>query len=228
MYPSNKTYEKLYAAYMKKRPPSELIDLAGDVNGKVVWDLCCGGGAVTVNCLERGAKKVVAVDSSMDMSKDLREQGLSYAMDGKLRVYTDDLRAWIPTHGDMDEPDVVICRQAVNYWMNEKSAADLAMYMPPDSVFVFNTFHGKPMRKPKVREYEHDDKWFIEVSWLVGDTVHHIQVRDGMEPHVTSFQYLSPLDFDRILTPHFAIVVQRDGNTSLYRCVRKKDEDERN
>ena len=61
-------YESLYAKYLEK-PVSEMIDVAGNVEGKVVWDLCCGGGAIAHECCVRGASRVVAVDESWEMMR---------------------------------------------------------------------------------------------------------------------------------------------------------------
>jgi len=235
MYPDGEVYDKLYASYIDGRQPAELIELAGDVKDKVVWDLCCGAGRLAKECVQRGAKRVFAVDVSSEMVKDMVLAG-ALEKKGVLRLSIEDVQRWLgdtwaaSVLPDFDvlvggppwqTPDYVFCRQAVNYWLNEESARSLAEEMKPDSVFVFNTFHSKPMRKPKTKEYVYDDRWFVEVSWLVGETVHHIQVRDGMEAHHTSFRYISPKEYERILGPYFAIGVERKGNTSLYRCVRR-------
>jgi SAM-dependent methyltransferase len=219
MYPDGEIYEKLYEVYLDGRSAEELVDLAGDVEGKAVWDLCCGTGRVSEICVERGAT-VCAVDASYGMTKPLMEKLKAGAFEGNLALRMLEVKTFL-SDPIFFKADVAICRQGVNYWLDEECVELMAKRMPKGSVFVFNTFHSKPMRKPKVREYIHNDKWFVEVSWLLGDVVHHIQVRDGMEPHVTSFKYISPKEFSRILTPYFAIGVQRDGNTSLYKCIRR-------
>ena len=221
MYPDGEVYEKLYAAYVDGRDPGELIDLAGDVKDKVVWDLCCGTGKLSIECIKRMASSVTAVDVAYPMMKPLSKSfsELPKAKQKRLKSAYTTVQGFLSCR--YHSPDFVFCRQAVNYWLNKDMAKLLAENMKPGSVFVFNTFHSKPMRKPKTKEYTHDDRWFIEVSWLVGDTVHHVQVRDGMEPHLTSFRYISPKEYERILGPYFAIGLLRKGNTSLYRCVRR-------
>ena len=219
MYPSGEIYEKLYAAYIDGRDPVQLVDLAGDVKDKAVWDLCCGTGRISEICVERGAE-VCSVDASYGMVQPLMEKLKAGAFNGNLAIRMEEIKTFLSDTIPF-EADVVISRQGVNYWLDEECAELMAKRMPEGAVFVFNTFHSKPMRKPKTKEYTFNDRWFVEVSWLVGDIVHHIQVRDGMEPHETSFKYISPKEYERILAPWFAIGVERKGNTSLYRCVRR-------
>ena len=94
----------------------------------------------------------------------------------------------------------------------------MAKVLAPSGVFVFNTFNRKPDRKPMVKEYELDGKKFVEVSWLVGNLVYHLQIREGMKFHATAFTWLSETRLVRLLRPHFKVRVIKDGPTSLYRC----------
>lgn len=214
-------YESLYARYLD-RPVSDLIDLAGDVKGKVVWDLCCGGGALSRECLSRGAAKVIAVDKCGDMTSQLRKDADDTGCwDGRFRLEIAEVQNYVPI-SIAPNPDFVFCRQAVNYWLDEGSATELARRVGKGCVFVFNTFNEAPPEKPLVKEYKHDGVNFVEVSWLEQpDTVHHVQVGEGMEPHVTRFRWIPPSKYIRILGGFFAIQVVERGRASLYRCERK-------
>ena len=90
--------------------------------------------------------------------------------------------------------------------------------------FIFNTFNTRPPTKPMVKEYDYEGHHFVEVGWRISKTkmVHHIQVRDGMEPHETSFKWITPSQFRRILeSERFRVMVRVDGRTSIYVCTRK-------
>ena len=221
-YAKLRDYEALYARYMDK-PVTELIDLAGNVEGKVVWDLCCGGGALSAECLGRGASKVISVDGCADMTSRLKatDEIVKASEQGLFRLEIADVRSYIPV-SIAPSPDFVFCRQAVNYWLDKDSAKELALRMAPGSVFVFNTFNKKPSEKPLVKEYVHKDIEYVEVSWLVlPDMVHHVQIRKGMAPHTTSFRWIAPGDYWAMLGPWYDIDVKNTDATSLYRCVRK-------
>lgn len=229
-YPRAETYAKLYQKYLTHRPASELVDLAGDVKGKNVWDLCCGAGEMAILCAERGAKFVRCVDASFFMTSPALWALEKLKADYKINSQTIEQFLW---RRDVECPDVVLCRQAVNYWMNEAMVKMLAEKMPSGSVFVFNTFNRQPDSKPNVRQYElstgksdsttYEVAFFVETSWYVQETnkVHHIQVRSGMEPHVTEFNWIHPDDFYFWLSPYFDISCKNEGGTALYRCVRR-------
>ncbi len=241
-------YTKLYARYLH-RPVDELVKLAGKLEGKVVFDLCCGGGELAKACLRRKAVHVVAVDASSTIMAHLRgwrDQKPAPRYSRRLRTVIMPMihfLKWMGGHPpernffDWDghirnldgydmlpETDVVVCRQGVNYWLNKLTVKMLAKAMKPGSVFVFNTFNTRPSTKPTVKQYHHDGANFIETSWRVAKTgvVHHVQVREGMRPHTTSFQWIPRGTLMRLLGPYFKVTEHRRGRTSLYRCVRKR------
>ena len=214
-------YEDLYARYLDK-PAAEMVDLAGDVKGKVVWDLCCGGGALSAECLKRGAATVQAVDGCSEMTNKLRLafDGSKDVLAGRFRLEVADVEPWL-RYSLADRPNFVFCRQAVNYWLNGKTVRSLAGRMGNGSVFVFNTFNTRPAEKPSVKEYGRGGDSFVEVSWLVPpDTVHHVQVRNGMAPHVTAFRWIPPSEYLALLGQWYNVDIGESGGTSLYRCVR--------
>jgi hypothetical protein len=100
--------------------------------------------------------------------------------------------------------------------------------MRPGGKFIFNTFNTKPSVQPTVKEYEMTDacaeKWYkyVEVSWLDGDICRHVQIREGMEPHVTEFKWIPPEQFQAILEPWFDIEKVTDKYTDIYTCTRRE------
>jgi SAM-dependent methyltransferase len=220
-YANINAYEVLYARY-REHPVSDLIDLAGDVKDKVVWDLCCGGGALSGECIRRGAAKVIAVDKCGDMTSRLKYAAQNTGCwDGRFRLEIAEVQNYIPV-SIAPTPDFVFCRQAVNYWLNDRAARDLASQMGKGSVFVFNTFNRKPPEKPIAKEYEYEGHNFVEVSWLaLPDVVHHVQIRQDMPPHITAFRWIPQSEFIRMLGSAYDVEVKERGAASLYRCVRK-------
>jgi SAM-dependent methyltransferase len=218
-YPEGQRYEALYAKYIHKRPVSELVDRAGDIQGKNVLDLCCGTGRIVKECVARGANMVVGVDGCPDMvdglGKWLEENS------PKSEVLIDNVESHLRLEGYRKvKYDVVFCRQAVNYWLNAKCADLLTDIISPGGKFVFNTFGNKPGVFPVVKEYNYDEHDFVEVHWQVDDMVHHVQVRDGLPPHMTCFRWISPEELFNLLGDYH-LVVEGDGPTSIYICTRK-------
>lgn len=214
-YPDKETYRALYSRYVadQGRPISQLMDHAGDLKGKLVVDLCGGAGEIAAESARRGALAVVLVDESSDMVdfNVLKKAEVSY--------HYGCVENFLNNH----KLDVAFCRQAVTYWLTDESARDLAKMLNPGGVFVFNTFNNKPSEKPTVKEYTLGSKQYkyVEVSLLIGDVVHHVQCREGMEPHTTQFKWISPERFREMLAPYFEIEEKVDGATSIYVCYKK-------
>jgi|APSaa5957512576_1039674.scaffolds.fasta_scaffold64054_2 16S rRNA G966 N2-methylase RsmD len=63
-------YDALYARWLEK--PGTLLDLAGYEPGQTVLDLCGGTGAVSLECLDRGAgpAEVTLLDLNPRCSSD--------------------------------------------------------------------------------------------------------------------------------------------------------------
>jgi hypothetical protein len=215
-YPDHKTYRALYARYYLGRPVEELLEFLKPLHDHRVLDICGGDGQLALGAIARGAREAVLVDQSSGMIPDeLRKCGKILVHEVQIENFL--MHAYLT--GEFYER--AVCRQGVNYWLNEDTARNLSLVLKPGAIFVFNTFHQKPAEKPRVLEYDLDGHMFVETSWSIGDVVHHIQVRGGMEPHYTSFHWLSPDRLQRILTPYFVVVEDRRGATSIYRCQRR-------
>lgn len=213
----SKTYKELYKRFYDKRGPEELLDLAGSLKDKTILDLCAGDGRLSLEAIKRGANCIYVVEKERQMLSEALWQN-AYEPPNIILPLVEKVEELLTTFGDINHMDAVFCQQAVNYWLNGDTAKLVADILKKNHFFIFNTFSQKPPEKPAVKEYELDGKKFVEVSWLVGETVHHIQIREGMTPHISKFKWLSPEYLDEILKPYFAIEVIRDGNTAIYRC----------
>jgi SAM-dependent methyltransferase len=214
-------YDKLYARYVG-RNLDQLILAAGPVEGKRVLDLCAGSGAVAKRAKQLGAASVTACDKSRNMLEGLFEQGVDQVV-----VLEDDPRE--VGLGNIVEQvgsgyDLVICRQAVNYWWCTNSSGEAMMPLRPGGYFIFNTFHGDTWmdpHHPSTMEYEIDGVYYAETWFLVDHTIHHIQCCEGMKPHVTTFDHISRGLFRLTLDDHIGFIdenwtVERHGNTDIY------------
>ncbi len=215
-YPDHKTYRALYLRYLLGRNDGELISLLQLKPGDRLLDLCCGEGQMTLRALALGAGEAVAVDAEPAMI------GPELQALPNVRILTLPVReALLQEVVKRRYYDAAVCRQAVNYWLDEDTALLAADALEPGRIFAFNTFNERPSETPTVRQYKLDDHDFVETSWLVGDTVHHLQVRDGLPPHYTTFRWLSPERLHALLDPYFTVVEERRGKTSLYQCWKK-------
>lgn len=214
-YPDHETYRALYARY-HERGVADLLRLLEPLQDTSVIDLCGGDGRLTNKMLLSGVRSVLFVDAEPAMVP------LTLRQHEQVQVMIKDVRsalAYAITHDDSF--DRIVCQQAVNYWLDGYTARLLACALKPGGLFVFNTFNQRPSAKPRVLQYELEGHSFTEVSWLVGATVHHLQVRDGMQPHHTAFLWLSPERLRSLLNPYFVVNEERNGKTSLYRCEKK-------
>lgn len=215
-YPRSEVYRELYKRYYSGRDVQELLALLAPLTGMTVLDLCGGEGQLTFNALQKGATAAVMVEEEPLMVSP------TIGLNPRVRILYDDVRRALKHLGaNKLKFDRVGCRQGVNYWLDQQSAGLLADVMPSGGVFAFNTFNRQPPTTPRVLEYMLEGKSFVEVSWLVGEVVHHLQVREGLAPHCTLFQWLPPAKLQTILEPYFAVLETRDERSSLYRCVRK-------
>lgn len=220
-YPDIETYRKLYARYLSwhGRSVDQLLDLAGkDFTGMRVLDLCGGGGEMAEGARKRNAEYVLLVDGCEGMIGE-RDPGIDYAIQDVEDFLTEPF--W---KQEKQRFDVVLCRQAVNYWMTEEMAEELGSIIHPGGVFVFNTFNSRPSMIPKVKEYKFEMRQYMEASWLDkdGETVHHVQCCEGEPPHVTSFKWIPMMRLEDWLGAHFKVSREQDVTTHLFRCVRKK------
>lgn len=215
-YPDHATYRALYLRYLTGRDASELLELLQPLKLMRFLDLCCGEGQLTRGALEANVRHAYMADAEPKM----------LPLEAKLSPFANMLpftveRALEYFRVQRMYFERVACRQAVNYWLTPQTAYALHNVLSPKGIFAFNTFNAQPPKKPRVLEYELEGHSFVELSWLVDDTVHHVQVRDGLPPHRTSFRWISPEQFRDILDPYFTVEEIRKGKTSLYRCIKK-------
>jgi SAM-dependent methyltransferase len=210
-------YEALYGSYLKSSPHT-LLDAAGvppdGWKGLQVLDLCGGNGRLSLAAKRMGAEvTMVEADPEMCDSLELRSRGI----DGWFNKVEDVLLAFAGHRFD-----AVFCQQAANYWLNNGTAEDVARVLAPDGVFVFNTFNTLPSTVPTFRERDMGDHYEYEALHSVRGIVHHVQLREGYAPHMTSFKWIPPDEFDRILAPHFEVERRTDGRTDIYVCRTKE------
>lgn len=213
-YPDYETYQALYARYYD-RGVAELLKLLEPLDGMRVLDLCGGDGRMTLKALESGVESVLLVDRESNMVPSAVRQHK------QVRVVIQEVYVALSVllqHND--QFDRVVCQQAVTYWLNEATAKLVSQVLKPGGVFAFNTFNQRPSEIPRVLEYEFGGHSFAEVSWLIDNLVHHLQVRDGLPYHFTKFLWLSPERIWEILKPYFVVREEMHGKTSLYRCER--------
>lgn len=217
-YPKHNVYEELYAKYLDPESLKILMDLAGeDMTGKRVMDVCGGTGICTEEALRRNADNVILIDGEADM--------VPYRLSQlkRVTVFIDEVRMALTILGeDGIKYDIAVCRQGINYWFNAQSVALLASLIRPGGVFVFNTFNTRPSETPKIKQYHHKGVSFTEISYIdPTNMVHHVQIREGMAPHVARFQWIAPESFDLFLGKYFDIEKTTRNKSDYYKCIKR-------
>ena len=209
-YPHYSVYEKLYKRFFNKGV-QYLINEADLSASDNVLDICGGNGRLTRELI-KVTNKVSYLDGEKDMiPSDLKSLGV--------KVYNNTVEDWVnSTHEKFTK---VFCEQAVNYWLLSTDLEKFSNVFQKDGLFIFNTFSKKPSTKPKVKEYDINGVAYLEISYLVDNKVHHIQVCEGCEPHFTIFDWISEEEYINKLSPYFDIKVKDDGKSALYICKRK-------
>ena len=209
-YPKYYIYEKLYRRYFLKGV-DYFIEEANLTSDDKVLDICGGNGRLT-KTLKDYSDDVSYLDKEKDMiPEDLENLGI--------KVYNDSIENFI--NNTKEKYTKVFCEQAINYWLLYINVEKFSNLFEKDGLFIFNTFSNKPLNKPMIKEYNLDDKDYLEISYLVDNKVHHIQICEGYEPHFTVFDWISEEQFKELLSPYFDIKIKNDGKSSLYICKRR-------
>jgi SAM-dependent methyltransferase len=185
-----------------------------------VLDLCGGNGRLSMAARQMGAETaMVEADPQMCDALALEKWGIA--------LWFHKVEEFLP-HRDRSicywhfRFDAAFCQQAVNYWLTPETAEGVARLLNPNGVFVFNTFNTLPSTVPTFRERDVGDHYEYEALHSVRGIVHHVQLREGYAPHVTSFRWIPPDEFDRILAPHFDVKRRTDGRTDIYVCRKRE------
>jgi SAM-dependent methyltransferase len=214
-YPDYNTYTKLYGRYLKKSVDRFFRD--DDPKGKIVLDLCAGGGQLSQYALEHGAARVVMVDTAPQMlNPTFKKDDRVYQVRQDVSDYIRNFR--MGPYKEDPQFDIVVCRQAVNYWFLNVSGEDIANVVKKDGWLVFNTFGNRPSDTPTIREYYHEGIAYKEISYRVDEMIHHVQTATGFPPHITKFPWIDRGDFSMKLNPHFNCCEMIDGPSSMWYC----------
>ena len=89
---------------MGERIKSALFNTLGDIDGLAVVDAYAGSGALSFECLSRGASSVTAVDIDPLVCQKLRQNGHSLGLTEQLTIIRSDVGLWAKdnSHNDVD------------------------------------------------------------------------------------------------------------------------------
>ena len=219
-YPDSKTYRKLYDRYFDSDKVEKLvstIDSEKYEHAKIL-DLCGGGGCVSNYIKELyPASYVLLVDENELMTRTFFSDFQHRKYDIRISSISDFLET--QTVGG-ESFNIAICRQAVNYWFDERTMQLLSSILGDGGVFVFNTFRNPPI-KPLLKEYKTKNGKYTEFSYYDSITkqVHHFQALEGFAVHTTKFRYISKKEYKSVLKRYFVSVENyRNGNSVIYKC----------
>lgn len=209
-YPKYYIYENLYKRYFLKGVDYFIKEVCITSKDKVL-DICGGNGRLTKELIKFTAD-VSYLDKEQDMiPSDLEKLGV--------KVYNDSIESFV--NNTNKKYTKVFCEQAINYWLLNIDIKKFSNIFEKDGFFIFNTFSNKPSNKPMIKKYVLDNISYLEISYLINNKVHHIQVCEGYEPHFTVFDWISKEQYLKLLSPYFHIEIKNDGKSSLYICKRR-------
>lgn len=209
-YPHYKVYENLYKRYFLKGV-DYLVEQANISKDDKVLDICGGNGRLTKEVFKI-CKNVSYLDKEPDMTpSNLHKLGIT--------IYNQPIEEFIKQTNQKFTK--VFCEQAINYWLLNIDLKKFSDIFESGGLFIFNTFLNKPNSTPIIKEYTLDNHSYLEISYLTGNKVQHIQICEGYKPHFTEFDWISPNDYIKLLSPYFEIQVHNTTKSSLYICKRK-------
>lgn len=209
-YPHYSIYENLYKRFFNKGV-QYLINEADIQDYDKILDICGGNGRLT-----RKLKSLCNDVSYLDQEKDMIPEDLEGL---GIEVYNTSIENFVNTTNKKFSK--VFCEQAINYWLLNIDIEKFGSIFEKDGLFIFNTFSNKPPIKPMTKQYEIENKNYLEISYLVNEKVYHIQVCEGLAPHFTIFDWISEETYLKLLSPYFDIKIKDNGKSAVYICKRK-------
>lgn len=209
-YPKYTDYEEMYKRYFSKGV-DYLIKNASLKSDDNVLDICGGNGRLSKELIKKCSNV-----SYLDKEKDMIPSKLSEV---GIIVYNDTVENFIKRTSE--KYTKVFCEQAINYWLLNIDIEQFSKIFEKDALFIFNTFSCEPSKTPMIKEYSIEGIQYMEISYLLGNKVEHIQVCEGYQPHITEFDWIPEDQFKKLLSPYFDITLKDDGKSALYVCKRR-------
>ena len=229
-------YQVLYARFLG-RDGEDLLERAGLQEGDTVIDLCSGPlTRVSLAALSMGADEVWAIDENIQMN-----QSPMANLEGA-NICVMQAIGFLACYSHVSA-DVIACQQGINYllkpevWTAKFSGRDGTTYnnqflnfvkarMGVGGKFVFNTFYKCPPMTPTTITYHIQGLEYKELFYRDSktDIIYHLQAVEGMEPHLTSFSWLSHPYLQIILNSVFdKVEVIPEGRTHIYICHKEAE-----
>lgn len=213
-------YDKLYRRFISDARTTDLVKSI-KCKGKVVLDLCAGSGRLSKKAIALGAQGVIALDMNRNVINiSNANENIVPVVSSVQSISSFTTFKWMS--GFLGEPSVVYCQQAINYWFDTINIGNLFRnFVNKDVSFAFNTFNKKPSGIPTSKTYEIDGLTYNETWYLVkecGDEmIYHVQSCEGMQPHLTSFKWISENGYFDVLRFYFKEVKKTDyGNSTIW------------
>jgi len=209
-------YKALYERFQSHSAGDMLKATGVDFKGKTVIDLCTGFGYAALAAKEFGAAAVTGIDIVNFTSDELAKNGISF----NLFDFVTNGEIVIPDSPGLSA-DIIVCRQAINYWVSLLRLEGVANRLNKGGVFIFNTFSKAPSSKPTVKQYTIGGREYAEIFYIDKRYVHHVQCIEGLYPHVTKFEFISRKEFHDMLKISFTSVKMSSvGNADIYCCYK--------
>ncbi|MCK9556142.1 class I SAM-dependent methyltransferase [Candidatus Pacearchaeota archaeon] len=212
---NNLTYEQYVILYAKYLDNKNFESILGDTIKRkkdiVCLDLCGGTGDLSEFLLNKlQTKKVWYVDENSNMIRSSliphRLIKITYA---SVRNFIFLLNNW--------EYDVVVCKQAINYWFNEEIIKQLHKSIKKHGILMFNTFTNIPETYSS-KKYTYNNRNYFELNTVSKNNIimHTQHCEDLIDTN--SFPYISEKEFKDVLEKYFNIDLIKIKNSAYYIC----------
>lgn len=211
-------FEKYHQRRRESNAPNDVIEepiideLLGDVSGKNILDLGCGGGNYGIELLKRGATFYQGIDGSQKMVSLAKENLANYNAEIKV--------ADIESVTIQEKYDIVISRLVLHYIDDLDSLfRKIKERLKDNGVFIFSIEH--PVITSNYESYHKSDKrgnWIVDNYFDSGERINNWHGKKVIKYHKTLEEY-----WEIIKKANLEIVALRESKPSKLNFENEKE-----
>jgi len=228
---NRQNYEELYAKYLNTEQIEKNLAHFEKIEGESFLDLVCQNGTTTDIVLRKNPKSIYMID----ICTGIVPYYFKYLP--KIKIFNNGAIDSIQGIFNYGEKIKNIFCPNINYIFEDDLFFNLSILLEEDGMFVFNAITNKPNKDITFNKYEFNKKKYMEIDYLIEEIsieieygkefnspkeyIQHIQICENMDPHITSYLYLSPETLKKELDKYFNFKIIKNENNDTYVCKKK-------